>query len=89
MAQSLMPVPTAAYAVPLSLAGTIILVAGALGIYHHRQLARERAAEKGLLAARNDPESRARVMVGLTSRSPSLVGSSGPCSVRRFSRAST
>ena len=33
----------------------------------------ERATEKGRLASRNDPENRARVMVGLTSRSPSLA----------------
>ncbi|PSS31927.1 hypothetical protein PHLCEN_2v2308 [Hermanssonia centrifuga] len=41
-----MPVSTAAYAVPLSLAGSIILVATFLGIHHHRKLLMDRANER-------------------------------------------
>lgn len=37
------PAPTAAYAVPLSLVGAVLLIAGALGAYHRRKLREERA----------------------------------------------
>ncbi len=44
--QTRMPVSTAAYAVPLSLAGSIILIATFLGIHHHRKLLMDRANER-------------------------------------------
>lgn len=37
------PAPTAAYAVPLSLVGSVLLVAGVLGVYHRRKLREEQA----------------------------------------------
>ncbi|KAF7799801.1 hypothetical protein EIP86_011043 [Pleurotus ostreatoroseus] len=55
MEQTRMPAPTAAYAVPLALAGAVILFASALGIHQHRALVRERAAEKERLARTAGP----------------------------------
>ncbi|OBZ79099.1 hypothetical protein A0H81_00284 [Grifola frondosa] len=47
--ESHMPVPTAAYAVPLSLVISVILAAGGLAVHHRRKLRSERLQEKTVL----------------------------------------
>ena len=49
-----MPAPAAAYAVPLALAGTIILAASIVGIHQYRKLLQERREEKERLAQSTD-----------------------------------
>ncbi|KAI0327320.1 hypothetical protein GY45DRAFT_1149455 [Cubamyces sp. BRFM 1775] len=48
--ESHVPVPTAAYAVPLSLVGSVILAAGGLSVHQRRKLKNERLQEQASLA---------------------------------------
>ncbi|KAH9891140.1 hypothetical protein C8Q73DRAFT_792560 [Cubamyces lactineus] len=48
--ESHVPVPTAAYAVPLSLVGSVILAAGGLSVHQRRKLRNERLQEQAYLA---------------------------------------
>ena len=55
-AESRVPAPTAAYAVPLSLVASVILAAGGVSFCQRRKLRAERAQEHALLAAaRHEP----------------------------------
>ncbi|KAI9059572.1 hypothetical protein FKP32DRAFT_1634067 [Trametes sanguinea] len=52
MDDSHVPIPTAAYAVPLALVGSVILAAGALSVHQRRKLRHERALEHAALQTR-------------------------------------